>query len=198
MKKNIGKRIKSIGFILMLAISVLLSFSVPVSADQIPNESYALIVPSGYASWNDITNIGHVEMGDTFNVTFNITINENINGIGLDNVTFTQTVINGTGTVVQGDALTGGSTVSWITTDWSTNDQGYAAPLCSWARTDGTNNSEGVICNTTWNALSVGIGFVNLTSACLTTYGVDVVDTNWHNGTVYGESFCYCVQCFSD
>lgn len=185
MKKNIGKRIKSIGFVLMLTISVLLSFSVTVSADPVDNDVYALIVPQGYVSWDDINTTGHVEMGDTFNVTFNITINEQINSIGLDNVTFTQSIVNGTGTVVQGDALVGGSTVVWITTDWSTNADGYASPLATWAKTEGTNNSVGVICNTTWNALSVGVGYINFTDACGTSYGATDKGTVFHNGTVY-------------
>ncbi|MHA1289206.1 MAG: hypothetical protein ACTSPB_17600, partial [Candidatus Thorarchaeota archaeon] len=174
MKRNIGKKIKSIGFILMLAISVLLSFSIPVSADQIDNDVWVL--PE---------NDGHVEMGDTFNVTFNITINEEINSIGLDNVTFTQSIVNGTGTVVQGDALVGGSTVTWITTDWSTNDAGYASPLATWAKTAGTNNSAGVICNTTWNAIAVGVACINFTDACGTSYGATDKGTVFHNGTVY-------------
>ena len=173
MKKYIGKRIKSTCIILMLTI-VLLSFSIPVSAEQIDNDVWCLA-----------ENDGHVEMGDVFDVTFNITINEEINSIGLDNVTFTQTVINGTGTVNQGNALVAGSTVTWITTDWSTNDGGYASPLASWAKTAGTNNSAGYICNTTWNAIAVGVGHINFTDACGTSYGDADKGTVFHNGTVY-------------
>lgn len=142
-----------------------------VSADPGDNEIYA--TPD---------NNGHIEVGNTFNITFNMTINTAINSIGLDNLTFDNKV-SGTGTPTQGDVLTNGQVVFWNYTDWSTNAQYYVAPLAYWANNETTNTTTGEICNTTWHALLCGISYINITEGG-TSNGATDVSTNFHNTTV--------------
>jgi len=187
MRKKSNK-IGSCFILMVLCLSV--TFLIPVvSADQIPNECYALVQSTG-SDWSEINSIGHVEMGSTFTVYFNMSINEVINSIGLDNLTFSSVdgsgnlLINGTGSIDIGDILSS-SPLYDDATDWSTNDQGYAAPFTVIMDSTTYNNTDGMICNTTWNARYCGAAWINFTSACGTSEGATLKPTNFYNATIY-------------
>jgi len=121
------------GLLLALAISAL--FIIVLGADG-DNEIW--VNPSDT----------HITIGDSPWVSFNLSIDTAVNSIGLDNVTYEPAGrMTGTGTPSQGDVLTGGLDVFWNYTDWSTNSDGYAAPLCYWARDAVTNNNKEALHN---------------------------------------------------
>jgi len=144
---------------IILLIMLILS-SIPITIDVRADD------PS---SFELLPNSDNVDIGEIFNISVYVSPNASINCIAIDELTFDPTLLNivahnATDNVSQGNIFESGTTLLWRS-GVINNTEGNLTDV-SWVTTP-AHGGEGYFCNITFEALAVGIAYVNLTDVAI-------------------------------